>query len=59
MFSGFWEWLLIIIALVLVFGANNLGSWKILFHNKMSAVKKTALAKKAEIEHKIGSKKDK
>ena len=40
MFSDFWEWVLIILVLVLVFGANNLNTWKTVVLQKLDSVKK-------------------
>lgn len=60
MFSSFWEWILIIIVIALIFGANNINLWKAMISKKLDSVKKTALDKKAEIEQKLkDNKKDK
>ena len=45
MFSDFWEWVLIILVLVLVFGANNLNTWKTVVWQKLDSVKKAAAEK--------------
>lgn len=45
MFSDFWEWVLIILVLVLVFGANNLNTWKTVVLQKLDSVKKAAAEK--------------
>jgi hypothetical protein len=56
--SNFWEWVLIIVILVLVFGANNLHAWKAVALKKLENIKKTATEKKNELEQKIKDKKD-
>lgn len=58
MLSNFWEWVLIIVILVLVFGANNLHVWKTVALKKLENIKKTAAEKKNELEQKIKDKKD-
>lgn len=40
MLSNFWEWVLIIVILVLVFGANNLHAWKAVALKKLENIKK-------------------
>ena len=59
MFTGFCEWLLIIIVLVLIFNANNLSTWKAFAHKKIEHFKKVAADKKVELENKINSRKNK
>ena len=58
MLSNFWEWVLIIVILVLVFGANNLQAWKAVALKNLENIKKTAAEKKNELEQKIKDKKD-
>ncbi len=45
MITGFCEWLLIIIVLVLIFNANNLSTWKAFAHKKIEHFKKVAADK--------------
>lgn len=52
MFSDFWEWVLIILVLVLVFGANNLSSWKALVLQKVDNLKKVATEKTSTLNKK-------
>lgn len=59
MFTGLLEWVLIIAAIVVIFNANNLSSWKETAHKKVEALKKVAADKKAELEHKINAAKNK
>ena len=40
MFTGLLEWVLIIAAIVVIFNANNLSSWKETAHKKVEALKK-------------------
>ena len=40
MLSNFWEWVLIIVILVLVFGANNLHVWKAVALKKLENITK-------------------
>ena len=49
MFSDFWEWVLIILVLVLVFGANNLSTWKTIVLQKLDKDKKVASEKTASL----------
>ena len=58
MLSNFWEWVLIIVILVLVFGANNLHVWKTVALKKLENSKKTSAENKNELEQKIKDKKD-
>lgn len=53
MFSNFWEWVLIIVILILVFGANNLHTWKTIVLSRLDNLKKTATEKKNELGQKI------
>ncbi len=52
MFSDFWEWVLIILVLVLVFEANNLSSWKALVLQKVDNLKKVATEKTSTLNKK-------
>ena len=62
MFTGLLEWILIIAAIVIIFNANNLSSWKEIARKKIETLKKAAAEKKVELENKINTsnnKKDK
>ena len=52
MFSDFWEWVLIILVLVLVFGANNLHTWKTVVLQKIESIKKVAADKTSTLNKK-------
>lgn len=52
MLSNFWEWVLIIVILVLVFGANNLHAWKAVALKKLENIKKTAAERKTSLNRK-------
>ena len=52
MFSDFWDWVLIILVLVLVFEANNLSSWKALVLQKVDNLKKVATEKTSTLNKK-------
>ena len=54
-----WTWILIIIALVLIFNANDLPQWKEKSLQKIEYLKQQAKEKKAEIEQKIKEEKEK
>ena len=49
MFSDFWEWVLIILVLVLVFGANNLNTWKTVVLKKFYIVKNSSAEKSSTL----------
>lgn len=59
MLGALLEWVLIAAVIVIIFNANNLSGWKEQAHKKIEAFKKAAADKKAEIESKINSGKDK
>ena len=48
MFSNFWEWILIIFVLVLIFGADHLHIWKAVAIHKIEEIKKIAAEKRQE-----------
>lgn len=59
MFTGLLEWILIIAAIVIIFNANNLSSWKEVARKKIETLKKAAAEKKVELENKINTSKNK
>ncbi len=59
MFTGLLEWILIIAAIVIIFNANNLSSWKEIARKKIETLKKAAAEKKVELENKINTSKNK
>ena len=46
MFTGLLEWILIIAAIVIIFNANNLSSWKEIARKKIETLKKAAAEKR-------------
>ena len=59
MLTGLLEWILIIAAIIIIFNANNLYSWKETARKKIDVLKKAAVEKKAELENKINTSKNK
>ena len=59
MLTGLLEWILIIAAIIIIFNANNLSSWKETARKKIDVLKKAAVEKKAELENKINTSKNK